>query len=281
MQGSLDQPPIVLVARRRRAMLVFGLFTLMFIVTALTPQTAGLSHISGLMVFGLFALLGLIMLVAPVRLEIGPSGFCQNAFGRTRSYLWTDVANFRPAVLGLNNKGVTFDSATTGKPVVIQSNYEITPQPLAALLNQWRAQWLGSTGITHIMPPVPAQSGFMAALTAVRFNRKAFWIATVIIFAAAILLSRIPGAGRGVSSVVELMWIRVYSARLHDIGRSGWWQLVLYAIQLPTMILLIAVGHHAPALAFAVGLAIQLVFTTILGAIPGQSGDNRFGRSPL
>jgi uncharacterized membrane protein YhaH (DUF805 family) len=52
----------------------------------------------------------------------------------------------------------------------------------------------------------------------------------------------------------------------------------MFAIQLPVAFYIAVTGSFDAAA--AVGLLIQLVFTVVLGAIPGNRGPNRFGPAP-
>ena len=65
-------------------------------------------------------------------------------------------------------------------------------------------------------------------------------------------------------------WICIGSRRLHDLNQSGWWMLVATALP-------VGIYFVAPA---PVGKLFSLVFTTVLGAIPGTVGDNNFGADP-
>src|SRR5690242_13051153 len=111
MQGSLDQPPIIVRGSRGRAIrliVISAIFVAIGSGLLRHPESAT----SGLVSTGIFALFGVIglgMFIAPPRLEIGPSGLTQTVLWRTRRFAWTDIYNFRPAVLGLANKAVGFD----------------------------------------------------------------------------------------------------------------------------------------------------------------------------
>jgi uncharacterized membrane protein YhaH (DUF805 family) len=56
--------------------------------------------------------------------------------------------------------------------------------------------------------------------------------------------------------------------RLHDLNLSGWW--VLATLAIPYLSRALAIPH----------LILFLVAVVILCALPGQEGDNRFGRDP-
>jgi uncharacterized membrane protein YhaH (DUF805 family) len=99
-----------------------------------------------------------------------------------------------------------------------------------------------------------------------------------VVFAVAAALSYVPGL-QGVGPLTTVIFIRIFAARLHDFGRSGWWQLILYAA-LVGAIELVAATDQPAGVMLAVGLSLQLVFTIVLGVIPGNRGPNRFGPEP-
>ena len=61
--------------------------------------------------------------------------------------------------------------------------------------------------------------------------------------------------------------------RLHDIGYSGWWLLVLWVV-------IIGVTRAPIPYAFWVGKALSLVCSILLIAVPGQAETNRYGVKP-
>ena len=111
-------------------------------------------------------------------------------------------------------------------------------------------------------------------------NRKVFWIATAVLLALGIGLSFIPGVSKSGGYGIGVAMIWLFTARLHDIGRSGWWQAWLYAVQIALVAAGAVAGDEALSLMTVAGLALQLIFTVVLGAIPGQAGPNRFGPAP-
>jgi uncharacterized membrane protein YhaH (DUF805 family) len=298
MLGSLDQPPIVVRASRARAAwLVVG--SAVFVAIGLflwEPKDSDVERLLCIGFFGLCGAIGLGTLIVPNRLEIGPTGLTQRVLWRTTRIAWTDAHNFRPAIIGLTNRTVGFDylterpkrmalralnTALAGVQGSLQPGWEIAPQALANLLNDARERWLAS----EVAPPQTvssplSQPGLFAGIAGARINRKTYWLATGIVFAIAITLAYIPGMQRGVGSLTTVLFIRIFASRLHDVGRSGWWQLVLYGAQLPAIILVGAVGGQPISVMVGVGLLIQLIFTFVLGTLPGDREANRFGAPP-
>jgi uncharacterized membrane protein YhaH (DUF805 family) len=245
--------------------------------------------------FGLCGVFALWTLIAPPQLEIGPSGISQRVLWRTSRFAWTDIYDFRPATVGLSRKTVGFDylkpnpgrdglrklnSSIAGVQGVLQSGWDVDPATLAALLNQARERWLGGVaGPVNVATQPPSPTGF-AGFAGNRLNRKTYLIASAILLAASIGLGFLPASARGVGLAFTLFFIRLYAARLHDLGRSGWWQLVLYGVQIAIVVAVLAVGMQSIDLALGAAFLVQLLFTAVLGAVPGQPGENRFGPSP-
>ena len=59
-----------------------------------------------------------------------------------------------------------------------------------------------------------------------RIGRQTFWIAVVILFIANAVLVMIPIIGWLVNILLFWSAIAVFTKRLHDFGRTGWWQIV-------------------------------------------------------
>ncbi len=300
MRGSLDSPPIVLrVQRGRGAVLVLGSAVFVAIGAGLWSSN-GSSTTGALTVgfFGLCGLVGLAMAIAPPRLEIGPGGLVQTALWRTTRLAWADVYNFRPITIGLTNKAVGFDylnppgkrsalrglnTALAGSQGSLQPGWEIDSQALSELLNKARERWLAASASTSQATAAPSPSpSVIGALGGSRINRKTYWIVTVVVFAISIALgyAGFEKAQRAIAPMVTIVFIRIFASRLHDFGRSGWWQLVLYGIQIPAIILIATAGGEPIEVATGLGVLIQVAFTVVLGAIPGDRGDNRFGPPP-
>ena len=75
-----------------------------------------------------------------------------------------------------------------------------------------------------------------------------------------------------IAAVVALVWplTAIYVKRLHDVGYSGWWLLAFIgAMWLAT---LTGVDHKN---------LVTVVLFAILGLLPGNRRDNRFGADPV
>lgn len=299
MQGSLDRPPIVLHSKGGRAVLLVAISAIFIALTLFQPASAGLfgNRFLGLGLFGFLGLTGVWMLVAPNRLEIAPSGLTQKVLWRTRKFAWAEIYNFRAIEVGLTTKMVGFDyltespkrrtlkrlsSALSGVQDALQPNWEIRSQDLANLLNEARERWL-EIPEGAAQPGVyanPRQAPLLAALTGTRADRKSYWMATAVVFAVVVAMAFVPAVRPGLTGVTPLLFVRIYASRLHDFGRSGRWQLLLYVVQVSAVILIVRAGVLPSGGAVGVGFVIQFAFTAAIGAIPGNPGTNRFGPPP-
>jgi uncharacterized membrane protein YhaH (DUF805 family) len=152
-----------------------------------------------------------------------------------------------------------------------------------------------------------------------RIGRKTFWMTygpILVISTVVSVLARNDMTNRSLGAMSALLFlvllypmICIFSKRLHDMGRSGWLQLLLYGASIafsifvasrtfgPTMAAAVgAQGDPAaaqdavraavadlmandPVLKFSpyVGMAISLVWALWLGLTPGDPGENRYG----
>ncbi len=135
-----------------------------------------------------------------------------------------------------------------------------------------------------------------------RIRRSHFWAAWGIIFVANLLLGWIPLIGFLVNLVLIWPSIAIQTKRLHDMGRTGWLQLIPIGAWIVAIIVIIAsVGMTAfsnpegfengdPAAVFGVMgpmfIAIALVFLGSIGfliwigATEGRPGRNQYGDNP-
>jgi uncharacterized membrane protein YhaH (DUF805 family) len=152
-----------------------------------------------------------------------------------------------------------------------------------------------------------------------RIGQKTFWIAYGPMFAASVLVNFLVQSDPGnqqlsaIGSLVGLVllypMICVFSKRLHDMGRSGWLQLLLYCVFIAFSIFIAsrtfgatmsavagAAGDREvaqaaaraavldlmasdPVLKFSplISFAISLAWALWLGLTPGNPGQNRYG----
>jgi len=115
------------------------------------------------------------------------------------------------------------------------------------------------------------RKGKRANWLAGRSDRREYWVYVLVVMAIYAVLSWAgfdSGSGAGVG-VMMLIQIR----RFHDLGRTGWWAVALLAAQIAVTVPLLTLGDVGLGLATLMGLAA----TAVLGAIPGQPVENRFG----
>jgi len=135
-----------------------------------------------------------------------------------------------------------------------------------------------------------------------RIGRQAFWVGWLMLLGAHVVAGWIPLIGWAVGLAALFASVCLYAKRLHDMGRSGWWQLLpivfgpvlvtsaALSLGLGAMFSGIANGPTewvaltgvggllgAVALAFVVAIA----FTLWVGISDGQPGENRYGEPPL
>jgi uncharacterized membrane protein YhaH (DUF805 family) len=133
-----------------------------------------------------------------------------------------------------------------------------------------------------------------------RIGRQVFWIGWLMLLGAHVVAGWIPLVGQVIGLIAVFAWVCLCTKRLHDMGRSGWWQLVPIVLG-PVMIIgsALSIGIGAilgeitntdwAALAGVGGLLVSLAiaflavagFTLWLGVAGGQPGENRYGEPAL
>ena len=95
-----------------------------------------------------------------------------------------------------------------------------------------------------------------------RIGRKTFWLATLVIFLAGLVISAIMAFADEMGAILYLATFWPYLAigvkRCHDRDQSGWWMLLLFV----------------PVVGF-------FWWFIALGCLSGTQGANRFGEDPL
>lgn len=132
-----------------------------------------------------------------------------------------------------------------------------------------------------------------------RIGRGQFWIAFLILFIAHTFVHFVPVVGSAFAAYVHVC---VYSKRLHDMGRSGWWQIIPAAIIAVLaaaallmggygLVMAVLSGKIGAAMGFVVAFGgflilaalaffVHLIFTLWVGLTAGEPGDNPYGPPP-
>lgn len=135
-----------------------------------------------------------------------------------------------------------------------------------------------------------------------RIGRQAFWIAWLMLLGVNMVAGWVPLIGWIASAATLFCFVCIYAKRLHDIGKSAWWQLL--PILLGPVLLMgsvmwlvfgsigIAMGGGDPGVfalagvggvvvAAVLGFVVTVGFTLWVGCAQGQTLDNRWGDPPL
>lgn len=137
-----------------------------------------------------------------------------------------------------------------------------------------------------------------------RIGRQPYWIAILVLLGANMVANFIPVVGQIASLVSIYFYVCVYSKRLHDLGMSGFVQIIAWLLSLaafigaivmiiPTIITMAQGGVDDAALlrevllgsGAVIGLSllsmtIIVAFVVWLGVAPGQRGPNPYGPDP-
>ncbi|MDR7116690.1 DUF805 domain-containing protein [Caulobacter sp. BE254] len=133
-----------------------------------------------------------------------------------------------------------------------------------------------------------------------RIGRQVFWIGWLMLLGAHVVAGWIPLVGQVIGLIAVFAWVCLCTKRLHDMGRSGWWQLLPILLG-PVLIIgsAMSIGIGAilgeitntdwAALAGVGGLLVSVAiafiavaaFTLWVGVTEGQPGENRYGEPPL
>lgn len=137
-----------------------------------------------------------------------------------------------------------------------------------------------------------------------RIGRGEFWAGWCILFVVNLVLHFIPVIGWLAGLALIYCWVCVYSKRLHDMGKSGWLQLIPYGVFIAAIVIGFATGAGAVltamvshqsddaagamalgglgmmGLMFLVACLVSLIFLLWVGISGTQPGDNRYGPEP-
>jgi uncharacterized membrane protein YhaH (DUF805 family) len=135
-----------------------------------------------------------------------------------------------------------------------------------------------------------------------RIGRQAFWIGWLVVVGVHTLGHAIPLIGPFLGLAAIFAWVCLCSKRLHDMGRSGWWQ-VLPIVLGPVLVIAsaISIGFGAmlsevthgdfdwATMAGVGGLLVSVAtafvvvagFTLWVGTSASEPGENRYGEPPI
>lgn len=134
-----------------------------------------------------------------------------------------------------------------------------------------------------------------------RIGRQAFWIGWLVLLGVNVVAGWLPVIGWAISLATIYSSVCIHTKRLHDMGQTGWWQvlpwvlgpvLVFGAVASvgvsaimagvqdgePTAALLASIGGLV--MSFFVAFAIWLAFTLWVGCSTGVTGENKYGPVP-
>jgi uncharacterized membrane protein YhaH (DUF805 family) len=306
VQGDLDHPPIIITGARWKTLVRAALALVwVLLVAAFIGEKLALPMLAAALVgTALLLALGAVVfeLLRPNRLEISPAGLTCRVYWRTHRYGWNDVVEFVPikrrllSYVGLNfspdypkRRGRRrFAAEAMGAEASLPLGWTLDATALAGLLTAARARWV--TGApAPAAPPAPSAGGW---LNGGRMSRATFWKAQLFWLVAGVIaglgtslaLRRPEGAIAGLILATRVQ----LTGRLHDIGWSGWWSVVVWFAQLAAFfggfVLFLAVPAADPAagllLAFGGAGLIHLAVVLLVGLAPGTAGPNRFGPVP-
>jgi len=125
-----------------------------------------------------------------------------------------------------------------------------------------------------------------------RAGRREFWrlmLALIALSFGLSLLGAVPGGqiiGIPFSLAGNIAQWAVVARRLHDLGRSGWWQVPAMALGAAALVRAVQLGPAAveanPGLAGALlgAMLLSMAFLVVIGVVRGDPGPNRFGQPP-
>jgi uncharacterized membrane protein YhaH (DUF805 family) len=133
-----------------------------------------------------------------------------------------------------------------------------------------------------------------------RIGRGEFWTGFLILFVVGIVVHFIPVIGQIIAIILIYPWVCLFSKRLHDMGKSGWLQLIPFAVWIIGILVAVMSGMGGAIMAMASGsdaqatagalagagvaalvlcaaALINLIFLLWVGLSPSQAGDNAYG----
>lgn len=125
-----------------------------------------------------------------------------------------------------------------------------------------------------------------------RAGRREYWRVLLVLIGISFALSlfgMVPG-GQLIAFPFSLaaniaQWALV-ARRLHDLGRSGWWQVPAMTLGMAAVLQVVSLGPNGvetnPGMATAMlgAMLLSLSFVVIIGLVRGDRGPNRYGQPP-
>jgi uncharacterized membrane protein YhaH (DUF805 family) len=106
-----------------------------------------------------------------------------------------------------------------------------------------------------------------------RSSRREYWVYVGLLLIISYSIHAPPIIGLVLT--LALIWVQI--RRLHDFGWHWRWALVAAAAPLVVLPLMIIASEETVV---GVGAMVVLPIVILIGAVPGNSGDNRFGPPP-
>ena len=315
MIGSLDNPPLVIRARRVgnpfRTMVGFavplalGAAAAAALQDVLEPGHESISVWVVVVAWFALSLYGLViavwLVVAPARAILSPDGLSYRILWRTLRWRWSDVSGFRK----IRYRGaywVGFDvanpaainrvrTATGADFLLLNSRLAHDVDGQAPLFAAARERWKTTDAREDVKTeaPAPPHRSLAWRLILGRINRRTYWVCIFIALAAGLALAELVGADEtsipvgvfvALFMVPALLAAIAVRARSRDLGIRYWQaRLVTGAVAIVGVGIALAAHVDAKWIAFA-GLALLAAALLALGVLPGQPKTNRFGAAP-
>lgn len=125
-----------------------------------------------------------------------------------------------------------------------------------------------------------------------RASRRQYWQTLLVLVGisfALLALGGIPAAqviGAPVSLVANVAQWALVARRLHDLNRSGWWQVPAMVLGMAAVLQVVSMGEAGveanPGLSTAMlgAMLLSLAFVVAIGVAKGDPGPNRYGQPP-
>lgn len=125
-----------------------------------------------------------------------------------------------------------------------------------------------------------------------RAGRREYWRLlgfTVLVGMSLSVLALVPGGqilGIPLSLAANVVQWAIIARRLHDLGRSGWWQVPATALGMAAAVNILGMGpkgieaEQGVATAMLLAMLLYFTFLGVIGGVRGDPGPNRFGEAP-